>query len=68
MVVRGGIVQSNPLNEKDVIDNKTFWKTVNPYLSDKIVSKEQIFLVENDEIISKDSKIELFLFKYCKKS
>ena len=28
-----------------------------PILSDKIVSKEQISLVENDEIISEDSKI-----------
>ena len=24
------------LNEKDVSDNKTFWKTVKPFLSDKI--------------------------------
>ena len=45
------------LNEKDVSDNKTFWKTVKPFLSDKIVSKEQILLVENEEIISGDSKI-----------
>ena len=28
-----------------------------PFLSDEIVSKEQILLVENDEIISEDSKI-----------
>ena len=47
----------NSLNEKDVCDNKTFWKTVKPLLLDKIVSKEQILLVENDEIISEDSKI-----------
>ena len=47
----------NSFNEKDVSDNKTFWKTVKPFLSDKIVSKEQILLVENDEIISEDSKI-----------
>ena len=45
----------NSLNEKDVSDKKTFWKKVKPYLSEKIVSKEQIF--ENDEIISEDSKI-----------
>ena len=45
------------LNEKDVSDNKTFWKTVKPFLSDRIVSKEQIYLVKNDEIISEDSKI-----------
>ena len=43
----------NNLNEKDVTDNKTFWKTVKLFLSDKIVSKEQILLVDNDEIDSK---------------
>ena len=32
-------------------------KTVRPFLSDKIVSKEQILLDENDETISEDSKI-----------
>ena len=45
------------LNEKDVNGNKTFWKTVKPFLSDKIVSKEQITLVENDEIISEESNV-----------
>ena len=43
------------LNEKNVCDNETFWKTVKPFLSDKIVSKEQITLVEIiSEIISED--------------
>ena len=45
------------LNEKDVNDNKIFWKTVKPFLSDKIVSKEQITLAENDEIISEESNV-----------
>ena len=36
---------------------KTFWKTVKPFLSDKIISKEPILLFENDEIISEDCKI-----------
>ena len=39
-------------------DHKTFWKTGKKFLSDKIVSKEEISLVGNDEIISEDSKIE----------
>ena len=30
----------NSLNEKDASDNNTFWKTVKPFLSDKIVAKE----------------------------
>ena len=45
------------LNEKDVSDNKTVWKTVKPFLSDKIVSKEQILLVESDETISEETEI-----------
>ena len=49
------------LNEKNVCDIKTFWKTVKPFLSDKIVSKEQIPLAENNEIISKDSDVALIL-------
>ena len=36
---------------------KLFWKTVKSFLYDKIVSKEQILLVENDEIIYEESKI-----------
>ena len=47
----------NSLNEKDVSDNKTFWKTEKRFISDNIVSKEQILLVENDEIISEDIKV-----------
>ena len=44
-------------NEKNICHNKTFWKTVKSFLSDKIVSKEQIPLVENNEIISEDSDV-----------
>ena len=47
----------NSLNEKAFSDNKNFWKTVNAFLWNEIVSKEQILLVENDEIISEDRKI-----------
>ena len=30
------------LDEKKVTDNKTFWKTIKPFLSDKTVSKEKV--------------------------
>ena len=30
------------LDEKKVTDNKTFWKTIKPFLSDKIVSREKV--------------------------
>ena len=39
------------LDEKNIYDNKTFWKTVKPMLSKKIKSNERITLIENDKII-----------------
>ena len=42
------------LDEKNVTDSKAFWKTVNPFLSDKITSKEKITLIEKNEIVSND--------------
>ena len=46
------------LNEKDVTDNKMFWKIVKPFFSDKVTSFEKITLIEQDEI-------KYFLLKYC---
>ena len=42
------------LDEKKVTDNKTFWKTIKPFLSDKIVSREKVTLIEEDEIVESD--------------
>ena len=39
------------LDQKNICDSKTFWKTVKPMLSKKIKSNERITLIENDEII-----------------
>ena len=39
------------LNEKEIKDNKTFWKTVKPFFSDKTPSDEKITLIEKDEIM-----------------
>ena len=44
-------------NEKDVADNKKFWKTVISLLSDKFKSNENITLVENDKIFTQDIKV-----------
>ena len=45
-----------------------FWKTIKPFLSDKMVSSEKITSVDNTEIITGDDEIspsfEHFL-KYC---
>ena len=45
------------LYQKDVTDNKKFWKTVKPVLSDKIKSNEIITLAGNDKIFTQDIKV-----------
>ena len=47
-----------------VTDNRKFWKTVKPFLSDKIVSTQKIILVESDKIISKDSDTAQILITF----
>ena len=42
------------LDEKNVTDNKAFWKTVKPFLSNKTTSEEKITLIEENEIVSND--------------
>ena len=41
-------------NEKDINDNKTFWKTIKPFLSDKVRLANKITLIDNEEIIIDD--------------
>ena len=45
------------MNEKDLTDNKQFWWTVKPLLSDKIKSSEKITLVEQRETLDTDGNI-----------
>ena len=45
------------LEPKLTIDNKKFWKSVKPLLSDKITVKEIINLTENGVILSSDTNI-----------
>ena len=42
------------LNEKFVVDNKLFWKTVKPLLSDNVAGKDEIHLSENNELVKPD--------------
>ena len=42
------------LNEKKISDNKTFSKTIKPFLSDKITSTQKITLIEKEKIIMGD--------------
>ena len=45
------------LDLKNVTDNKEFWKTVKPFLSNKVTTFPKISLVEKGEIISDESKV-----------
>ena len=40
------------LDIKNVTDNKTFSKTIKPFLSDKILSTERITLINNGEVVT----------------
>ena len=44
------------LNEKNINDNKTFWKTIKPFLSDKVRSTNNMKLIDKEEIIKGDCK------------
>ena len=41
-------------NEKNINDNKTFWKTIKPVLSDKVRLTNKMTLIDNEEIIMDD--------------
>ena len=45
------------LNEKDITNNRKFWYTAKPFLSDKIKSRENIILINNDRIMSDEVEI-----------
>ena len=57
------------LDEEDITDNKKFWQTVKPFLSEKLKSREKITLVEKEELVSSESDVarrfNQFFFKYC---
>ena len=38
------------LDPKKAADNKTFWRTVKPFLSNKSIENEKIILLEKEEI------------------
>ena len=44
------------LNGKNITDSKRFWKTVNLFVSDKVLSTERITLIENDKVINSDNE------------
>ena len=47
----------NNLDHKKITDNKQFWKTVKPYISNKGQTGNKITLVDNNEIIITDEDV-----------
>ena len=47
----------NQLDISEVTDNKKFWKTVKPFISDKSSSKSRITLIEEGKIMSNESEV-----------
>jgi len=45
------------LDLNKVTDNKEFWKTIKPFLSDKVTTFSKISLIANNEVISEEPKI-----------
>ena len=45
------------LDAKSVTGNKTFWRNVKPFLSDKTPFNAKITLIEDGEVISSDNEI-----------
>ena len=52
------------LNEKDITENKKFWETVKPFLSDKSINRDKIHLNENGELINNKTKTAKVLNKF----
>ena len=44
------------LNVKNITDNKKFWKTVKPFLSDKSKTSDKIHFNENGELLNSESE------------
>ena len=53
------------LNEKNINDNKTFWKTIKPFLLDKVTSTKKMILIGKEEIIVGDYNTAKVLNTLC---
>ena len=54
----------NNLNVKYITENKLFWNTVKPSFADKTLKDERITLVENNKVVSDESKLVEIFSKY----
>ena len=51
-------------NEKDIADNKQFWRTVKPLLSDKTEPREKIIWWKMKQLLRKMNKMRSYLIFY----
>ena len=54
----------NNLSVKYITENKLFWKTVKPSFTDKTLKDGRITLVENNKVVSDESKLVEIFSKY----
>ena len=52
------------LDEKDILDNKLFWKTIKPALSDKVMARDRINLSEKVESVKTELETAEVLNKF----
>ena len=57
MVRKAKLGYYNILNHHNVSDNKTFWKTVTPFFTEKVVNHDGVLLVEKNKTISDNDEI-----------
>ena len=56
------------LEKNKITDNKLFWKTIKPLLSDKCTQASTISLVINANVISDDSELAKTFYSYFEKA
>ena len=54
----------NNLDVKRVTDNKKFWKTVKPCLTDKTLKEERITITENEKVVSDNRELVKIFNEY----
>ena len=53
------------LDEKDILDNRQFWKTVKPMPSDKIKSYDKITLIGEEK---DNENFKVTFYEFCERS
>ena len=54
----------NDLDVDRVTDNKQFWKTVKPCLTDKTLKDERITLIDNEKVVSDEKELVKIFNEY----